>query len=140
MRQNNSISELYLADNRLSPEDGAHLRALISLSNTLTLLDLRNNNLQVITKLIMTTVVTRYCQDIGLLHICEGLKTAKCNLETLVLWNNKISIKSIPSLSEALIKNSKLQTLNLGQNAIQVVTFIRDLFFTFDSRKMVHIY
>merc|ERR1711953_908053 len=103
MRQNNSISELYLADNRLSPEDGAHLRALISLSNTLTLLDLRNNNLQ----------------DIGLLHICEGLKTAKCNLETLVLWNNKISIKSIPSLSEALIKNSKLQTLNLGQNAIQ---------------------
>ena len=40
-------SELYLADNRLSPEDGAHLRVLISLSNTLSLLDLRNNNLQV---------------------------------------------------------------------------------------------
>ena len=39
--------ELYLADNRLSPEDGAHLRVLISLSNTLSLLDLRNNNLQV---------------------------------------------------------------------------------------------
>ena len=43
----NTPSELYLADNRLSPEDGAHLRVLISLSNTLSLLDLRNNNLQV---------------------------------------------------------------------------------------------
>jgi len=103
MRQNNSIQELYLADNRLSPEDGAHLRVLISLSNTLSLLDLRNNNLQ----------------DIGLSHLCEGLKTAKCNLSTLVLWNNKISTRSINSLAEALVKNQKLQTLNLGQNAIQ---------------------
>lgn len=103
MRQNNSIQELYLADNRLSPEDGAHLRVLISLSNTLLLLDLRNNNLQ----------------DIGLSHLCEGLKTAKCHLETLVLWNNKISTRSISALAEALVRNSKLQTLNLGQNAIQ---------------------
>lgn len=52
--------------------------------------------------------------------MCEGLKTAKCNLSTLVLWNNKISTRSINSLAEALVKNQKLQTLNLGQNAIQV--------------------
>ena len=62
-------------------------------------------------------------QDIGLSHLCEGLKTAKCNLSTLVLWNNKISTRSISSLAEALVKNQKLQTLNLGQNAIQVSIF-----------------
>ena len=38
----------------------------------------------------------------------------------MVLWNNKISTRSINSLAEALVKNQKLQTLNLGQNAIQV--------------------
>ena len=47
LRQNKSVQELYLAENRLSPEDGAHLRALTSLSDTLQLLDLRNNDLQV---------------------------------------------------------------------------------------------
>ena len=46
LRQNSSVHELYLAENRLAPEDGAHLRALISLSSTLQLLDLRNNDLQ----------------------------------------------------------------------------------------------
>ena len=103
LRQNNSVHELYLAENRLAPEDGAHLRALISLSSTLQLLDLRNNDLQ----------------DIGLLHLCEGLKVARCVLETLVLWNNKISTKSINAAAEALLTNKKLVTLNMGQNAIQ---------------------
>ena len=59
-------------------------------------------------------------KDIGLLHLCEGLKVAKCALETLVLWNNKISTKSINAMADALVLNTKLVTLNLGQNAIQV--------------------
>ena len=61
-----------------------------------------------------------YFQDIGLLHLCEALKNPQCVLNTLVLWNNQISSSSIPALTEALIKNKNLQTLNLGQNAIQV--------------------
>ena len=47
LRSNQSLQELYLSENRLSPTDATHLRALITLSQALTLLDVRNNNIQV---------------------------------------------------------------------------------------------
>ena len=53
-----------------------------------------------------------------MLHLCEALKNPTCVLNTLILWNNQISSSSIGSLTEALIKNKNLHTLNLGQNAI----------------------
>ena len=47
LRSNQSLQELYLCENRLTHADATHLRALITLSQVLQVLDIRNNNIQV---------------------------------------------------------------------------------------------
>ena len=44
---NDILQELFLADNRLMPSDGIQLGNLLKYNHSLTLLDLRNNHLQV---------------------------------------------------------------------------------------------
>ena len=82
--------------------DTQHIRALLALSKTLKLLDLRNNKIM----------------DSGLFHLCDGLKNPSCQLETLCLWNNQITAVAMAPLTEALLENKTLSMLNLGQNAI----------------------
>jgi len=89
-------------DNMLTIQDTQHIRALLALSKTLRLLDLRNNKIM----------------DSGLFHLCDGLKNPSCQLETLCLWNNQITAVAMAPLTEALLENKTLSMLNLGQNAI----------------------
>jgi protein phosphatase 1 regulatory subunit 37 len=44
---NEVLRELFLADNKLTPSDGVQLGSLLKTNRTLSLLDLRNNLLQV---------------------------------------------------------------------------------------------
>jgi len=44
---NETLKELFVADNKLTPSDGVQLGSLLKTNNTLALLDLRNNLLQV---------------------------------------------------------------------------------------------
>ena len=56
----------------------------------------------------------------GLLHLCHALKNPSCVLATLNLWNNQLSGVSMSCLTEALLKNTRLTTMNLGQNVLGV--------------------
>jgi len=44
---NETLKELFVADNKLTPSDGVQLGSLMKTNHTLALLDLRNNLLQV---------------------------------------------------------------------------------------------
>ena len=47
MKFNETLKEVFLADNKLTPSDGVQLGSLLKTNHTLALLDLRNNLLQV---------------------------------------------------------------------------------------------
>lgn len=104
LKQNETLQELFLADNRLMPTDGIQLGNLLKYNNFLTLLDLRNNHLQ----------------DVGVGHICDGLyeQNMEKGLRTLVLWNNQISYQAMASINRPLGSTKCLETLNLGHNSV----------------------
>lgn len=52
LKMNETLQELFLADNRLMPSDGIQLGNLLKYNHSLTLLDLRNNHLQVVLQLL----------------------------------------------------------------------------------------
>ena len=47
LKQNHSVRDLYLAENRLIPSDAIHLGSMLKHNSGLKLLDLRNNHIQV---------------------------------------------------------------------------------------------
>lgn len=47
LKMNETLQELFLADNKLMPTDGVQLGNLLRYNHKLSLLDLRNNHLQV---------------------------------------------------------------------------------------------
>ncbi|UMM34523.1 hypothetical protein L5515_007561 [Caenorhabditis briggsae] len=108
LKYNTGIRELYLGDNGLQPTDGSHIYQLITSNTCLQLLDLRNNNIG----------------DAGVRHICEGLRNResieKSALSAMVLWNNNVTGASMDSLAEALMENTKIETLNIGSNNLGV--------------------
>ena len=52
LKQNTSIRDLYLAENRLVPSDAIHLGSMLKHNRGVKLLDLRNNHIQVNVKFI----------------------------------------------------------------------------------------
>ncbi|XP_022095643.1 protein phosphatase 1 regulatory subunit 37-like [Acanthaster planci] len=101
LKQNNSVRDLYLAENRLIPSDAIHLGSMLKHNRGLKLLDLRNNHIQ----------------DAGLSHLCDGLlDQMEGQLTTLVLWNNQLTQNGMTHLAKALPMLMSLETLNLGQN------------------------
>ncbi|XP_038074777.1 protein phosphatase 1 regulatory subunit 37-like [Patiria miniata] len=101
LKQNNSVRDLYLAENRLVPSDAIHLGSMLKHNRGLKLLDLRNNHVQ----------------DAGLSHLCDGLlDQMEGQLTTLVLWNNQLTQNGMTHLAKALPVLTSLETLNLGQN------------------------
>ncbi|XP_033634987.1 protein phosphatase 1 regulatory subunit 37-like [Asterias rubens] len=101
LKQNTSIRDLYLAENRLVPSDAIHLGSMLKHNRGVKLLDLRNNHIQ----------------DAGLSHLCDGLlDQMEGQLMTLVLWNNQLTQNGMTHLARALPILNNLETLNLGQN------------------------
>jgi protein phosphatase 1 regulatory subunit 37 len=101
---NETLRELFLADNKLTPSDGVQLGSLLKTNKTLSLLDVRNNLLQ----------------DFGLQHVCDGILEhgTRSGLNTLVVWNNQVTFESMLAVSRALVATKALETLNLGHNNI----------------------
>ncbi|CAB3398974.1 unnamed protein product [Caenorhabditis bovis] len=108
LKNNTGIKELYLGDNSLQGTDGAHIFQLILNNTSIQLLDLRNNSLG----------------DSGVRHISDALRhretLEKSSLSALVLWNNHITGASMDCLAEALKVNTKIETLNIGKNKLDV--------------------
>ncbi|KAI8744502.1 protein phosphatase 1 regulatory subunit 37 [Biomphalaria glabrata] len=104
LKANETLQELFLADNKLMPTDGVQLGNLLRYNHKLSLLDLRNNHLQ----------------DVGTSHLCDGLLEQNLGkgLHTLVLWNNQINYQAMSALGRALASSECLETLNIGHNAI----------------------
>ncbi|KAK3702635.1 hypothetical protein RRG08_042624 [Elysia crispata] len=104
LKMNETLQELFLAENKLMPSDGVQLGNLMRYNHYLGLLDLRNNHLQ----------------DVGVSHICEGLleQGGGRGLRTLVLWNNQINYQAMPALGKSLALSETIETLNIGHNAI----------------------
>jgi protein phosphatase 1 regulatory subunit 37 len=105
LRDNQLIKELYLADNKMQPNDGQPLGNIIKENKCIEVFDLRNNHLQ----------------DVGLTHICSGLSeqtNSKLGLKSLNLSNNGITANGISYLSKALIHNHSLHCLNISNNTL----------------------
>lgn len=103
LRGSKSIQDVYLGDNRFNPSDGLQLANLVKDNANLQLIDLRNNNLQ----------------DTGATYIFEALaQSSNCNLNTLIVWNNKLTKGSMSMLSKMLKTTKSLETINLGHNGI----------------------
>ncbi|ESO08782.1 hypothetical protein HELRODRAFT_74301 [Helobdella robusta] len=103
VRGNKSIRDLYLGDNHFNPPDGLQIASLVRDNNCLQLIDLRNNNLQ----------------DSGATHIFDALaQSNNSSLNTLVVWNNKLTKSSMSMLSKMLKSTQSLETINLGHNNI----------------------
>ncbi|XP_014664866.1 PREDICTED: protein phosphatase 1 regulatory subunit 37-like [Priapulus caudatus] len=102
LKQNQTLRELFLSDNKLTPSDGMQVGSLLRVNSSLQLLDLRNNNLQ----------------DVGLSYLGDGLseQTKESGLQTLVLWNNGVTHAGTPQLANVLAKSKHLETVNLGHN------------------------
>ena len=69
LKTNETLQELFLADNRLSPSDGIPLGKLLKYNHSLSLLDLCNNNLQVVSLcdcLIFNFDCVQTCLEIGM--------------------------------------------------------------------------
>ncbi|TKR60288.1 hypothetical protein L596_027557 [Steinernema carpocapsae] len=108
LKPNTVLRELYLGECGLVAADGTHLYQLITSNTALQMLDLRHNRLG----------------DEGFRHICDALKhpdtIARSSLSALVMWNNGITSASMDCLAHALKNNPKLETLNIGKNALSV--------------------
>lgn len=102
IKMNETLKELYLADNRFMPSDGIQLGNMLKYNHHLLLMDIRNNHLQ----------------DVGTSHICDGICEQGSGLSTLVLWNNQLTFQAMAAVSRALVTTKTLQTLNLGHNNI----------------------
>ena len=63
LKMNDILQELFLADNRLMPSDGIQLGNLLKYNHSLTLLDLRNNHLQV------SVYHFHHCEEVQLLWL-----------------------------------------------------------------------
>jgi hypothetical protein len=77
---NEVLRELFLADNKLTPSDGVQLGSLLKTNRTLSLLDLRNNLLQVTMPsfLIACDCFNLYCHLTGLLQTTQFLEDITC--------------------------------------------------------------
>ncbi|KAK0410981.1 hypothetical protein QR680_005416 [Steinernema hermaphroditum] len=108
LKSNTVLRELYLGDCGLMSTDGTHLYQLITANSSLQMVDLRHNRLG----------------DEGFRHICDALKhpdtISRSSLSALVMWNNGITSASMDCLAQALMNNTKLETLNIGKNGLSV--------------------
>ncbi|KAA0190003.1 hypothetical protein HAZT_HAZT001002 [Hyalella azteca] len=122
LKLNDTLVKLYLADNRLGSSDCIQIGNLMKTNLTIKLLDLRNNNLQ----------------DTGCAHVCEGIaeqsKTIaaaatsadlnsikdknKLGLNSLVLWNNHMTVSSAKFLAAMMLSSPSMETLNIGRNSV----------------------
>ena len=121
LKMNDTLIKLYLSDNKLGSIDCIQLGNLLRTNTTLKLLDLRNNNMQ----------------DSGCALVCEGVgnqrrlslspslpgtnksnTTDKSGLNSLVLWNNHMTVSSAKHLASMMSNSQSLETLNVGRNSI----------------------
>ncbi|KAF2354914.1 Leucine-rich repeat [Trinorchestia longiramus] len=121
LKLNDTVVKLYLADNRLGSNDCIQIGNLLRTNLTLKLLDLRNNNLQ----------------DLGCAHVCEGIAeqskskllieadsmtdkqdVKKWGLNSLVLWNNHITVSAAKHLASMMLASTSIETLNVGRNSV----------------------
>ncbi|KAJ8341206.1 hypothetical protein SKAU_G00334970 [Synaphobranchus kaupii] len=104
LKGNTSLQKLYLANNNLNSfQDAMQLGDLLQYNRSLKSLDLSNNRIS----------------DAGLEEICEGLGAGKTGLRNLVLWNNRITHRSMVHLAKILPLVNTLETVNLGHNNLQ---------------------
>ncbi|XP_055337876.1 protein phosphatase 1 regulatory subunit 37-like [Paramacrobiotus metropolitanus] len=99
-----TVQELFLADNRLTPTDMIHVASALKHGWRIKLLDLRNNSIA----------------DVGASHLFDSLDDdgngAHYGLRALVLWNNYLTGNVAKSLASALNRTRSLETLNMGMN------------------------
>uniref|UniRef100_A0A8C0ZM30 NACHT domain-containing protein n=1 Tax=Castor canadensis TaxID=51338 RepID=A0A8C0ZM30_CASCN len=96
------LQSLVLWHCNITSDGCEHLSKLLRQESNLTHLDLGLNHVGVT----------------GMRFLCEALKERLCNLKCLWLWGCSITSFSCRDLSEALSKNKKLITLDLGQNSV----------------------
>ncbi|XP_063045259.1 NACHT, LRR and PYD domains-containing protein 3-like [Engraulis encrasicolus] len=89
-----------LRDCKLTGKSCSSLAAALSSGSSLRKLDLRNNRLH----------------DSGVALLGVALVNPLCQLETLELWNCKLTERSCSSLASAISSGSSLRQLNLSEN------------------------
>ena len=94
MKFNETLKELFLADNKLTPSDGVQLGSLLKTNYTLGLLDLRNNLLQV--GYVESVSATMNLLDVMKLYrdfIYTYLKrTESATIPTVHFWGNCLKL------------------------------------------------
>ncbi|XP_063045256.1 NLR family CARD domain-containing protein 3-like [Engraulis encrasicolus] len=97
------LETLMLRNCKLTEKSCSFLAAALSSGSSLKQLDLRWNNLH----------------DSGVAHLSAAIRNPLCRLESLMLWNCKLTEKSCYPLATALSAGSSLRQLNLSENSLQ---------------------
>ena len=99
LQQNNVLTELYLRFSSLRPSDMQSLWHMLTINNTLTLMDISNN-------------------DIGS-DGCEYLADCRnISLSKLIMDNCKLGVSGADKIGEMLYHNKSITSIGLGHNSI----------------------
>ncbi|XP_023246404.1 protein phosphatase 1 regulatory subunit 37 isoform X2 [Copidosoma floridanum] len=111
LKFNLALRQLYLRNNEIQGADCTHVETLLRFNSRLSYLDLSDN-------LIDDEYLGRVVN--GLLHQMHFGKCSrsKKGLESLVLWNNKLTKRSAPHLNAAIVGTKSLKYLSIGSNKL----------------------
>ncbi|KFO93992.1 Ribonuclease inhibitor, partial [Buceros rhinoceros silvestris] len=98
-----SCKTIRMDDCNLSSRNCEDLSSVIRMNPSLTELKLNNNDLG----------------DAGMLHLCKGLLTPSCNLQTLWVQNCSLTSASCEALRSLLITQPSLTELHLSDNKLE---------------------
>ncbi|XP_011498032.1 PREDICTED: protein phosphatase 1 regulatory subunit 37-like [Ceratosolen solmsi marchali] len=111
LKFNMALRQLYLCDNGLHGSDCIQIETLLKFNSRLAFLDLSNNLIG----------------DEGLYYVINGLthqlhfgknSKSKKGLESLILWNNKMTRCSATHINAAIKRSKTLKCLNIGSNTL----------------------
>ncbi|CAF1492229.1 unnamed protein product, partial [Adineta steineri] len=129
LQNTNTVTTIFLPDNRLGPEGAKELANILEHNQTLTIVSIPVNSIQtqgaqylanaLRNNLTVTTLAlnTNHIEDEGAQYLADMLRFNK-TLTYLDLYNNKISNTGAQYLADALQNNNMLKTLKLMSNKI----------------------
>ncbi|GFR95926.1 protein phosphatase 1 regulatory subunit 37 [Elysia marginata] len=119
LKMNETLQELFLAENKLMPSDGVQLGNLMRYNHYLGLLDLRNNHLQALSETIETLNIGHNAITNEGAHLLKDGLLKTNSLLRLGLQGTRISDEGAVALAEYIADSTILLRVDLRDNDIK---------------------